>query len=255
MFGHSEAFSDYEYQHDENIDFVCFTDDRNLKSNFWNIVYVDSASLGPVKTSKMVKLLPHRFLKSYSRSLYIDNTVKLNELPKNIFERYRNSKMVCFEHPWWNCIYIETEKLIELGYDDEAILLRQADSYRKSHYPANHGLIAGTVLLRNHREKEIIKLMEVWFGEVLKHSYRDQMSFNYSAWKVGFKPDYFEGKLDGNDLMQWPVYTGHRLPRGFRDEAYLDLNPDLREIEMSPRQHYILYGANEGRKWSRDVFS
>jgi hypothetical protein len=90
--------------------------------------------------------------------------------------------------------------------------------------------------------------METWFAEVLKHSYRDQMSFNYVANKHGFTPAYFPGSLVANDLMKW-LHPSTRVPRDFRDDEYLSLHPDVAESGMDPREHYLLVGSQQGRRW------
>jgi SAM-dependent methyltransferase len=39
------------------------------------------------------------------------------------------------------------------------------------------------------------------------------------------------------------------LPRGFNKDAYLDLNPDVREVGMDAAEHYLKYGKAEGRQY------
>ena len=47
LFGHSELFNDFEYERDD-IDFVCFTDDPELRSDFWKIVNHHVSSREPL---------------------------------------------------------------------------------------------------------------------------------------------------------------------------------------------------------------
>src|ERR1700712_69980 len=104
LFGYSEHFNDFHYQTD-GIDFICFTDNPDLTSSFWKMQIVDCGLLDPARRSKQIKALPHRFLRQYDRSLYIDNTVFLKVSPKEIFERYlipAASPLVGFRHPWRN---------------------------------------------------------------------------------------------------------------------------------------------------------
>lgn len=253
MFGYSEKFADRAYESAEPTDFICFTDDPRLKAKNWRLVFVDSRKLGPTKTSKMVKILAHKFVRQYESSLYLDNTVQLKSTVDTVFAQLVGGKMMCFRHPWWNCIYTEAEKLVELGYDNPEVLFMQTEAYQRVGYPPNAGLIAGTMLLRRHNDRQVAQVMAAWFSEVLQHSYRDQMSFNYAAWKHAFEPRYFEGALDQNEFMVWPVVTGHRLPRGFRDKDYLELNPDVAKSKINPRKHYVLFGAEEGRRWRREA--
>ena len=88
MFGYSEAFVDRPVVMDGRTDYICFTDDPTLKSERWKFIYVDPQPLGPPKTSKLIKLSPHLFLGDYQSSLYVDNTVRINRSPDEIWSYF-----------------------------------------------------------------------------------------------------------------------------------------------------------------------
>lgn len=250
LFGYSEPFGDYPVIRDGRTDYICFTDDPELKSKRWQIRLLDSSKIGPVRTAKQIKILAHRFLPNYRESLYVDNRVKLKAPPSFIFQSLQqgSSDMMCFRHPERNCIYAEALEIIKVRYDDPDVVHKQMAAYRDDGYPEDSGLILGTVLLRRHNTQESINLMEAWFSEVMKHSYRDQMSFNYAAYKQGFKPSYLPGSPYSNDIMEW-VIPAVRVPRDFRDDEYLALHKDVRDNGINPRKHYLQYGHSEGRPY------
>jgi len=253
MFGYSEKFADRRIARDGLTDYICFTDDPDLTSRHWQIRKIDSSELGPVKTSKMVKILAHEFVGEYAESLYIDNTVELKIPVATIFSYLQKSisPLICFRHPDRDCIYEEAKVVAEIGYDDADVIDRQMERYRALGYPSHAGLIAGSALLRSHHDPLLVSMMRSWFEEVRSYSYRDQLSFNFVARKYQFEPSYFVGSVTNNSLLEWPVVAGPRLPRGFRDDEYLALHADVRESKINPRLHYIKYGAGEGRAWSR----
>lgn len=257
MFGFSERFADREISVDSDTDLICFTDDPSLTSDRWKMCLVNSDELGPVKTSKMVKILAHRFVGEYSRSLYIDNTIKLSVPAGQIFQILDRSArpMVCFRHPERDCIYKAGSFVVSIGYDDPATVHRQMAIYREKGHPENAGLIAAPMLLRRQNDSRVQALMEAWFSEVRAHSYRDQLSFNFVARQHGFEPAYFEGSVNNNSFMQWPVCDGPRLPRGFRDAEYLALHPDIAAAGLNPREHFLKHGIHEGRQWKRETAS
>ena len=41
-------------------------------------------------------------------------------------------------------------------------------------------------MVREHHNKDCIRVMETWWDEVLNNSRRDQLSFMYAVWKNGF---------------------------------------------------------------------
>jgi hypothetical protein len=250
MFGYSERFADHRYAQDEATDFICFTDDKALVSDHWKVRYVDPRPLGPVRTSKQVKILAHRFVGSYAASLYIDNTVRLRVSPAELFAMLEASAvpMLCFRH-FRTCLYAEAEEIVKLGYDDPAVVEAQITHYRQAGHPKDAGLISASILLRRHNDPSIRMLMEKWFEQVATFSYRDQLSFNFVAKRHGFVPSYFEGLAHDNKFMDWPVIDGPRLPRDFQDERYLNLHPDVKAAGMNPRQHYLKHGLNEKRPY------
>jgi hypothetical protein len=69
LFGYSEHFNDFVYERD-GIDFVCFADDPELRSNFWTINLMSRGLLDPARAATQIKALPHRFLPEYDWSLY-----------------------------------------------------------------------------------------------------------------------------------------------------------------------------------------
>jgi hypothetical protein len=251
LFGYSELFADHALPFNSGIDHICFTDDCSLRSKVWQVCTLDSTEFGPMRTAKMVKLLAHRFLADYETSLYVDNTIKLIAPPAQIFQYLRpdGSPMVCFAHPDRDCVYAEAEMVCDVRLDDPDTVALQMSRYRAQGHPEHAGLIAAGMMLRRHHDPSLCAVMEQWFEEVRQYSHRDQLSFNVIARRNRFAVDHFPGMLTANELMQWPVVKGFRLPRTFCEDRYLKLNPDIAGSGMNPRKHYILYGAHEGRPY------
>jgi FkbM family methyltransferase len=258
LFGHSEAFLDQSFNHDGVTDYVCFTDDPELHSDFWQIVVVPKTLLDPHRRSKGFKHRPHIFFPNHEASLYIDNTVELSCEPSSFFKQMsiKNSSFMMFKHPDRNCVYDEAEVVKNLCFDDPDIINKQMDHYRKKRYPSRNGLHATTVMLRKHNDPKIKIAMTEWHSQVLRYSKRDQLSFDVVRHLFDLKVDAFEGRLIQNELMKWPVVLGAgRLPRDFDEDEYLRLNPDIQELNVIPQKHYLQFGASEGRKYKAEVGS
>ena len=69
------------------------------------------------------------------------------------------------------------------------------DFLKSENYPENNGLISGGVLVRKHTDEKLIKVMEEWWYFVKNFSKRDQLSFNYVAWKHHFKYNVIPGDI------------------------------------------------------------
>jgi hypothetical protein len=185
----------------KNVDYICYTDRKNLKSKRWQMVYVPQ----PVKeddtrSSRYYKILAHKHLsEEYDTSVFIDgNVLILKDFSDLITEKLNRNKMAYFDHNQSkgdarNCIYKEYEGILELEdtlgiiKDSKGIMKKQVEGIKAAGYPKNNGLIASSVLIRKHFDQEVIDLMEAWWHMVLNQSKRDQLSFNYVAWKLNFK--------------------------------------------------------------------
>ncbi|MDE1996163.1 MAG: FkbM family methyltransferase [Rhizobiaceae bacterium] len=248
LFGYSEAFADIAYR-DRNVDYVCFTDDPELKSETWKIKYIPKTTVDSHRISKRIKALPSVFLSEYKKSLYIDNTVVLKTDASNIFQRFAHDRWVMLRHPWRDCAYDEAKAVIELGYDDPNVIKAQMEAYRLAGFPAHSGLNAGTFILREHQNEVVTQMGFEWLAQVTKYSKRDQLSWNFCAWHQGFDFTSAEDNLQNNALFAWPYFKGARLPRDFDDANYLKLNPDVAQSGVNPRRHYLKVGMAEGRPY------
>lgn len=178
-------------------DFICFTDDHNLRSNLFNIVLCKRMYRDQTRDNRLYKILPHKFLKNYEYSLYIDGSVLVKT--KNIIglvKKYlKYSNLAVFSHPERDCIYDEAVACIKAKKDKKYIIEKQIRRYKKEGYPEHNGLTENTILLRRHNAPDIISLGEAWWKEVDSFSKRDQLSFNYVAWRNKFNFTIMDGFL------------------------------------------------------------
>ncbi len=252
LFGHSEKFLNHEYEHDGSIDFVLFTDDPEIKSDFWTTIVVPRNLLDPARQSKGFKHEPHLFLQEYDCSLYLDNTVRLKLSVEKIFENFDKShySISLFTHPDRNCVYLEAEEVARVGFDNQQIIQDQIKFYREIGFPENYGLHATTLILRSHRDVKLNAAMSDWHKQVLRFSKRDQISFDVIRYFYELEVETIYQDLRENNLMEWPFLPdGKRIPRVFDPQKYLEFNPDVRESGVDPYKHYLEFGIDEGRRF------
>jgi len=250
LFGSLEHFNDFAYERDERIDYVCFTDDPELRADHWEVRVVSRELLDPPRASKRIKALPHRFLPDYDWSIYVDNSTQLKRPPRELFERFlapSESPFVSFRHPDRDCVYDEAEVVIDWGLDEPQRVREQMRFYRRLGYPPHNGLNTATFILRRHHDPALVPVMERWHQQVLRHSLRDQLSLNPVAWYDGFELGTIEQNFRTFELIQRPVLkNGLRLPRDFDDARYSELYPG---VTMDPRKHYLVHGLPEQRPY------
>lgn len=201
----------------DGFDFICFTDQSNLKAKPWKVVQVqpfDKTDL--TRSNRRIKILPHLFVGNYETSIYIDaNFLIIGDIAQLVQQYLKQNNMATFSHTETipdarDCIYEEARAIEELQakglyYKEDLGVLHKHIQYLKSqNYPRNNGLIKGGCLLRNHHHPEVIKLMEDWWYMVQHYSKRDQMSFNFVAWKNKFSYATIPGDIRrGNPYIYW----------------------------------------------------
>ena len=197
-------------------DFICFTD-ADLKSDVWKIVNVKTFYNDNTRNAKQFKVLPHRHLSDYDYSIFIDGNMTIRNNPDELIDNYLSTSNIAFFDHNKNlldprdCIYKEAEVIFEFGkrngnYKDNPELIRkQIQKYHNDGYPTNNGLITGMVIMRRHNEKDCIEVMEDWWTEIKYNSRRDQLSFNYVAWKSKANFNYLPGDSRDN---KWFVSLG-----------------------------------------------
>ena len=223
-------FGPLYYLHDPEIelpewDFVCFTDREDFESEVWDIrlttpIYEDMA-----RDSKKPKILPHRYFPEYDLSVWIDGDIKVTSNPDELVDEYLSkNNHAAFNHEFCgvgitgdlntrDCVYDEAEfikwiaKTNGVFKDNLEVIHAQMEKYRYIGYPAHNKLTRNTILLRRHNESDVIQTMETWWTEVKYGSKRDQLSFNYSAWKNDLKFSFIDQDIDDNKwfklLKRW----------------------------------------------------
>ena len=189
-------------------DWKCFSEENSLP------IYEDNN-----RNAKRFKILPHRYFQDYEYSVFIDGNMTVRGNLDDLIDKYLSDTNVAFfshgnNHlDARNSAYDEAQTIFDLGEknmkvspergilnykDNPYVIQKQMERYRILRYPANDGLITGMVILRRHNEADCIKTMEDWWTEIKYNSKRDQLSFNYCAWKNDLKFNYMDGDSRDN---------------------------------------------------------
>ncbi len=207
----------------DNWDWKYFNDKNSLS------LYADNN-----RNAKRFKVLPHRYLRDYEYSIYIDGNFLVTGNIDELIDKYlSDSNVAFFSHNQTSldprdCVYEEYNMMVYFGNrntsecaktektvfdcdgrcrngnpyyhhkDNVEVMDKQLSKYLNNGYPKNNGLIFGGVILRRHNEQDCINTMEDWWAEIKYHSKRDQLSFNYVAWKNNLKFNYIEGDMRNN---------------------------------------------------------
>lgn len=215
VFGGYDNLIEEQFQMD-GVDYICYTD-ADIKSDVWEIRKSTPIYNDPNRNAKKYKVLPHRYLQEYDWSVWIDGNIKVISDIRGLCngESYKlYDHMKTFDKR--NCIYDEAQTILNFGKinmerkphkgiknykDNPSLINKQMKKYQYEGYPKNNGLVTTPIMVRNHNQSDVIKHNEDWWSEIKYNSKRDQLSFNYIAWKNQFNFVYLEGDSRNNDYF------------------------------------------------------
>ena len=176
----------------KGVDYICFTDNQNIKSGMWQLKPIpdELKYLSNVKKQRVIKICPHKYLKKYDISVWVDGNIEIQGDINAFIAQYDLEKCPLYVrvHPRRKCIYAEAEACIRLHKDTAENINAQIEAYKKEGYPKDIGMVESNIMLRKHNDMKCQLLCNLWASELLKHSHRDQLSFNYACWKMHFVP-------------------------------------------------------------------
>lgn len=177
-----------EVRINEGIDYICFTNNKKIKSETWKIIYIEDNKLDNHYLSRKIKMLGDPYLdKNYTLSIYVDASIifkkSVKEFLSNYFDLEKDLLAAC-KHSVRNSIKEEAIACIEQKKDNEKTIRRQLSFYQKENFADNLGLLEMTLIIKRHNNPLVRKTMKLWFEMILKYSKRDQLSFMYCLFKT-----------------------------------------------------------------------
>jgi len=216
---YTALFGDYDDLIDPKEDyngciFICFTDQKHLKSNIWEIRVIEDIDLPLNMMNRRYKILPHLFLSEYEQSLYIDANIGILENPRYLSSKYlKKNHFYMPKHFDRNCIYEEAKECIVLSKSDFFKTKKQIKMYQVDGFPKAFGMGENNILLRTHNEQVIVSIMENWWQELLHGVKRDQLSLAYILWKHNKRFNYLTEHARDKKYF---TYTKHHNEKKIR---------------------------------------
>lgn len=190
LIGNYDKISNFAKQKD--FKYFLFSD-INYNNTNWTIIPFSklkkNKKISKIKMTRYIKLFPHLFFKDYELSIYIDASYTINRDLNELLLRTLNPSfdLYLLQHPERNKVFQEFPAVINAKKEKKRIVNLVKKRYIKKKFPDNLELTENCIIIRRHNNKNIIKLMKVWWNEIKKYSYRDQLSLNYAIWKLNLK--------------------------------------------------------------------
>jgi hypothetical protein len=195
---------------DPKIKYVLFTEGPAVAGTAWEIrPAVWQHETSSQRTSRFHKLNAHILFPEAELTMWIDGALQIKPDAQlwGVAELMpKNCDVVTFKHPQRDCVYDELAACVRLKKDDPRVMQQQIRRYQEERYPAHNGMVETSCLLRRHTPSMAL-FNAGWWTELAAGSVRDQLSFNYTAWKLKFP----YGSLPGcRDRSPYFTFKAHK---------------------------------------------
>jgi hypothetical protein len=212
LFGGYENLNELLIVKNLNTRYVCFTDDPLLTSETWEIMHVESQNkYNPTRASREIKFFGHKHFPEGTRSLYIDNTVRLRVDGAVVLEDWLKETDIAFmRHYSRKTVRGEFFICSAYGLDEQERIWKQY-KYYKQNYPAvlQQSPYWGGMIARVNSAKTD-KFMETWKAQYDAFTKRDQLSINASSMISGVKIVTVDSENDSSKWHEWPIHTNRQ---------------------------------------------
>lgn len=178
---------------DPSVEYILFTDNKNITSNIWKVIIIDEQLPDPRRSSRLAKILPHKYLPPHDISVYIDSSleIKTKDIRKMVSDCMDGKEIALYKHYMRDCVYDEIDFVMnstDRVVANKELCLKAIQKYRDIDYPIKNGLFENAFIFRRNTP-EIRSLGDIWWKEYSEGTERDQFTLMYSLWKTGITPN------------------------------------------------------------------
>ena len=218
---------------EKNVDYYCFTNNKNIKSKTWKVVYISDDKLDNHRLSRKIKMLGHEIInKNYDISVWMDADIIIEKSIVEFVDIFLKDKpFASFKHHQRDCIYEEAKACLMMRKDTKENILKTINFLKKEKYPEHNGLYEMTIFIKKHNDPKVIETMNMWFDMVCKYSKRDQLSFAYCAWKTGLEINRINLSVWNNEFFSYKSHNRLKEVTSYRvyfgDESNFDYDMNI----------------------------
>ena len=186
-----------EFDYDKSkYDFICYTNMKRLKSDTWDIRYVDKLEVpgNNAKSSYYYKWQTHKVLpKTYDEMIWVDSSfteINMDELDLMVKEFRESKKSLYIEkHPTNNTVQGELALNVKLNKDNIEAMQSQVKRYFDEGYREEYSKCVETGLsFRKLKDEGLMAVCDTIWNEIKPdgNTKRDQLIYDYAIWKNRF---------------------------------------------------------------------
>lgn len=212
VMGRYEQLNEQAVAAGSNIDFVCFTDDRELVSSTWTVRFIEPRfPLDSVRSARFLKVRGPSLLADYEESLWIDNAVQLRVPPEKILDAWlADTDLAMPKHSFRTSVLGEFDAVVTSGFDDPARVFEQLIHYSTLQAGVLSEVPYWTAILARRHVPAVDEAMQMWWEHLLRYSRRDQLSINFVIEALQVRATGVELDNHDSELHQWPVRVSRK---------------------------------------------
>ena len=94
---------------EKNVDYICFTNNKKIKSNTWRIIYINDKNISNHLLARKIKILGHPYIeKNYDISVWMDANIVFKKNVTEFVNKYlKDNSISFFKHYCRDCVYDE----------------------------------------------------------------------------------------------------------------------------------------------------
>ncbi|GAA4267996.1 glycosyltransferase domain-containing protein [Hyunsoonleella aestuarii] len=197
--GKDQVREPLRYKEDDNIDYFLISDDQELKSDSYKIIYKKPIYDDITKNARYYKIIGLDEFKSYDFIIWHDANLQIaQDKILNVLKFVENKGIAFFKHSQRDCVYDEAIKCIQLEKDYPFKILKQVLGYYVKGIKCKAGLYDTSIVVKNNKllSHEFVNL---WWHEIKHKSRRDQLSLPYALKKFNIEPGIMKGRREKNE--------------------------------------------------------
>lgn len=195
--------------------YLAFSDRPSVPHPYRLIPVPTPATLAETQLlARQIKIQANRpELGTSSVLLWHDASFRLDCDPATVVTTYLQAyDVLAFAHPHRHSIEEEAEVIAAFGYSPKETLDAQLQRYRADGF-GGPGRLTTTGFCVRRMTDRVRAFNALWWSEVERWSWRDQMSVDYAIWKTGVKFGYLPGHYRDNRFVKFHLQYPARVIR------------------------------------------
>lgn len=247
-----------EVQKENGIDYICFTNNADYKSESWNVIRIEDNTLSNVLLARKTKIVMNDYIKSnYDIAVWIDGASYIRGSVWDFLEYQcdlNQNDMVVFKHSERDCVYDEAVAIVRFRKDTYEHISKAVEYLRRKKHVEHFGLTETTVMVRKTNSETVNKAMELWYELLLEYTHRDQMFIDYSLHTCNVNYQTLDYNVFDNEWFGWNNHRnkfGFDIGRVYFDEYTELISEGLSDVKNSGDGNEYKYEIKVKRDCSR----